>query len=224
LAPVQKDVLAPGDSTVVELVFNTGTVARPPMNLRKSANVMSNDADKPTIPIYFTGRVVADTDTVSTMVFKPNSFQFSPEKRKAEIFFENVNDSAALNVKPVGYLMDDFVIKPSDKAIGNGKRGKVEVEWKGNVPEYDVTRAITFETGSAASPYFSIAYSIKGTKGPRPAPPPAQAHKPPIKAGPDSGVKATTASRTTSPPAAPIKADTTKKEVTPWGEKVWPPK
>ncbi len=223
MAPVQKDVLAPGDSTVVELVFNTGTVARPPMNVRKSANILSNDTNSPTIPISFAGKVVADTDTVSTMVFKPNAFQFGPENRKFEISFENVNDSTALNIRPVGYIMDDIAIKHSGKAVEEGRRGKVDIEWKGDVPEYDVNRSITFETGSVASPHFTVAYSIKGTKGPRPLPPAQQAHKTPVtKAGTEGGVRPTTASR--PPGATAIKADTTKKEVTPWGEKVWPPK
>jgi hypothetical protein len=197
------------------------------MNIKKSANVMSNDSLLLTLPINFSGKVVADTDTVSTIVFGPNIIEFTPQSRKHEITFDNVKDSVDLNIRQIGYVVDNFTIKAPGKPIEPGKKGKIEVEWKGDLPEYDIERSITFETGSIATPRFSVAYSIKGIKGPRPAPvKPAKPQQAKAGTSPNSpmskggAVRSTTSSR---PAAAPARADSIKRE-NPLDQKNWPPK
>jgi hypothetical protein len=226
MAPVQKDVLAPGESTVVELIFNTKTVGRPPMNLNKHANVNSNDSLMARIPINFTGKIIPDTGSYATYTFGPSQMEFSPENRKMEIDLENLTDSLSLMLNPVGYIMDDFKIDIPRKGIAPGKSGKVVIEWKGSLPEYNTERSITFETGSKSSPRFSMAYNIKGSKGPRPIPQKA----PQTKATPNQATisKSPSAAKgnspvNTNPTTIPVKPDSTKQS-TPWGKEVWPPK
>ncbi|OGC90132.1 MAG: hypothetical protein A2W25_11115 [candidate division Zixibacteria bacterium RBG_16_53_22] len=228
MAPVQKDVLAPGDSTVVELVFNTNSVVKPPLVIRKHANITSNDSTQAVVAINFEGKVVPDTDTVSTMAFGPKILQFGPDDRKQEITFENVKDSVSLSVKLVGYVMDDLAIKVPNKPIQPGKKGKIEIEWKGDLPEYDVGRSLTFKTGSSESPQFSAAYSIKGAKGPRPAP--SKPIKPQQAANPQGTSRQAPTSKdvvkgaaTSQPQGIPVKADSVKVE-NPLDQKQWPPK
>jgi hypothetical protein len=197
------------------------------MNVKKNANVMSNDELAPTLPINFSCKVVPDTDTVSTIVFGPSLLEFSPEYRKHQIFFENAKDTAGLSVRPIGYVMDEFEFKHHGKDIGPGKKGKIDIEWKGNLPEYNVERSITFETGSAETPRFTIAYSIKGTKGQKPTPPPpvkpAQASTRSTTSRPDMPRPVVGGSTTTRPQTATTKADSIRNE-NPLDQKQWPPK
>jgi hypothetical protein len=226
MAPVQKNVLAPGDSTVVELIFNAKTAVRPPLPVKKSANITSNDSARATLPINFSGRVVPDTDTVSTVVFGPPILNFHPDGKKGVILVENIKDSLDLVITQVGYLMDDFKIEAPKKAIAKGKKGEIKVAWIGAQPEYDVERSITFETGSKATPRFSVSYFIKGLKGPSPKAAPQHAAKTPPSSNP-TGANASAnkppLKKQMVPPGAPARADTVKNETTPWGEKVWPP-
>jgi len=170
LAPIQKNRLAPGDSTVVELIFNARTVMRPPLPVKKSATVSSNDQTQSRLSINFTSRIIPDSDTVSTIAFGPRLIEFSPDNRKAEIEFENIDDSLSLTATQIGYLMDDFNIDIPKKPLKPGKKDKIMVEWKGEKPEYDVDRSLTFDTGSQENSRFSVSYTIKGVKGPKQAP------------------------------------------------------
>jgi len=224
MAPVHKNVLAPGDSTVVELVFNGKTARVGPKTV--NATVSSNDSTAAGMRLSFSARAVADTDTVSTILFSPRLIEFGKGQEKRQIVFENVKDSSNIVISHVGYLMDDVVVKTENESVKMGNGTTVKLEWDGDTPEYDIERSLTFETGSNKVPRISIPYVIKGTKGPKL---PAQQHaaKAVSKANQPPPAK-TPASRTavgnaaTQKPAH-VKADTLK-ATNPVDQQQWPPK
>jgi hypothetical protein len=164
-------VLAPGESTVVELVFNTKT-SRGPIN--KSARVTSNDSLKATVNIDFRGQIVPDTGMNVVLRPVPSKVEFIKGKETEIVTLVN-NSKSEIVPALISEPWDDVELKIKDRHIRSGKKGEVEISWKGSVPEYDITRSLTFETGNTDLPRFTIPYTIKGTRGPRPAP----AHTPP---------------------------------------------
>jgi hypothetical protein len=228
MAPVQKNVLAPGDSTVVELKFNARTA---PLNHAKTVNaeITSNDptAGK-SIRIRFSAQAVPDTDSVSTVVFSPKSTEFGPEKKKSELIVKNVKDSVDIRIVSVSPDMDNIKVDYPDKALGKGKKTEVKLEWSGPVPEYDIERSLTFETGSPSFPRFSVPYVIKGLKGKEPPKTPQHAAKQST-AKPLSPVASPATSGAIKreghplPPSAPAKVDTSATK-NPLGTQAWPPK
>jgi hypothetical protein len=176
LAPVNKKVLAPGDSTVVELVFGTKTSKG---KISKNARIMSNDSTRSVVTIDFSGNIVVQPDTTSLIRVAPNQLQFDKDARKGFVAVEN-HSGSQVKLLMVNQPADEFKYKFDNGPLNGGNSQKLQFEWKGKTPEYDINRVFTFETGDMNVNRFSIPYTIKGEKGPKPTP--AGAHGAPPKA------------------------------------------
>jgi hypothetical protein len=168
-------VLAPGDSTVVELVFGTKTSKG---KVTKNARIMSNDSTRAVVTIDFAGFIVVQPDTTSLIRLTPSQLQFSRESKKGSITVEN-HGGSQINLQMVSQPVVEFKYKFGSNLINGGDSRKLEFEWKGETPEYDINHVFTFETGDMNVSRISIPYTIKGEKGPKPAP--AGAHGAPPK-------------------------------------------
>lgn len=164
MAPVQKSVLAPGDSTVVELVFNTKGVRN---KVTKSARISSNDSTRTSVAIDFTTTVMVDPDTTSLITFLPMTVQLSESSKKQEVRVQN-RSRAQIELAVAGAIPEGIEAKIKDKTVSGGKTGRMTFQWQGDSPEYDENRTVTIETGAADVSRFSIPLTIKGEKGPKP--------------------------------------------------------
>ena len=180
MAPVQKKELAPGDSTVVELVFNTRASKG---KVNKNARLTCNDSTKAAVTLDFLANIVPDSDSVSTVRFSPGAFTFAKDSTKYAVVIQNY-DSSMVYLKQASRPTDDIEVKIKNDKIKTSKSGKIEFAWKGETPEFDLNRVITFDTGTKGTPRFSVAYTIRGTKGPKPPAPPQHPapQKPPTRA------------------------------------------
>ncbi len=159
--------MAPGDSTVVELIFGTKTSRG---RITKNAKITCNDSTRASLTIDFAANVILDPDTVSVVKYTPQQITFSKDTTKCAVTVAN-NDSLQANLVMVGIPVDNISAKVKNSAIKKGKNTKIEFEWKGTEPEYDANHVLTFATGlpDKESARFSVPYTIRGTKGPKPA-------------------------------------------------------
>jgi hypothetical protein len=160
----------------VELIFGTKTSKG---RISKNARISSSDSARAAITIDFNANIVSDPDTASTVRFKPSQMFFGKDTTKYVIMVENF-DSTQVNLSQAGFLGDGVAVKIKGPAIKPGKTTKIEIAWKGKAPEYDDNYVASFDTGLKNIPRFSVPYTVRGTKGPKPGAV-AQHLAPPIK-------------------------------------------
>jgi hypothetical protein len=162
-APIQKQILPPGDSTSVELIFNPkhsrGTAT-------KNAQINSNDPVNGSERIDFTCIIYADSGYFRPVKVNPSKLEFSSKNPRFNVVIQN-DTGSALELKLVETLPPDLRLKIKNNVISVGKKGEITLEWKGMEPEYDIERVLTFDTNTELVPRFTIPYSIKGLKGPK---------------------------------------------------------
>jgi hypothetical protein len=158
--------LAPGDSTVVELIFGTKTSKG---KISKNARISCNDSVRAAITIDFSANIVTNPDTVSNVRLSPDQLIFSKDKAKFSVKVDNF-DTSEVRLTQVGPLPDGVTAKIKNERIKAGKNTTLEFAWKGVQPEYDANHVATFDTGLKGIPRFSIPYTVSGTKGPKPGP------------------------------------------------------
>ncbi len=199
MAPISKKELGPGDSTVVELVFNTRTSKG---KVTKNARVTSNDSTMAAFSIDFVATIVPTPDTISALRIDAPRVAFEKDSTKYEVMVEN-HDSSMVHLALAARPLDDIKADIKDDSIKPGKKGKIEFEWEGKTaPEFDVTHVVTFDTGLKGIPRFSVPYIVKGTKGPKPVVVPQKAQNPPPKPG-EPVQKPVTTGQTKSPAVNP---------------------
>jgi hypothetical protein len=167
MAPVQKNDLPPGDSTVVELIFNTRISKG---KITKNAKISSTDSSRASVSIDFSGTIVADSDSVAIVHLMPAKMNFNQDTTKYSVLLNN-KGSSDIQLIMIGKPGADVLAKGKSSVVKGNKSAKLEFEWKGKKPEYDINHTITYETGSTITPRFSIPYTIIGEKGPRPPAP-----------------------------------------------------
>ena len=164
---MQKNTLAPGDSTVVELIYDTHTYKG---KIDKNARVMTNDT---TLSIDLAADVFSSPDTMSLIRYSTDKLEFDKDanQNKQTVLIEN-HSSARLEITQATDALDNMRLKIKDDNIKPGKTGKLEFEWKGDYPKADLSHSVTFATSLDSMPRFTLAYVIKGTEPPpRPIPP-----------------------------------------------------
>jgi hypothetical protein len=162
-APIQKQILPPGDSTSVELIFNP-KVSRG--RATKNAIINSNDPAKLAETIDFTCIIYADSGYFRPVKINPSKLEFSGKTPKFNVVVQN-DTGSALELKLIEAIPADLKLKIKDSVIPVGKKGEIAIEWKGLQPEYDIDRVISFDTNTELVPRFTIPYTIKGSKGPK---------------------------------------------------------
>ena len=164
---MQKNTLLPGDSTVVELIYDTHTYKG---KVSKNAKVITNDT---TLTIDLAADVFSSPDSVSKIRFTPDKVEFNKDDKtdKQTVIIQNLGN-AKMELTEITNPIDNMKLKIKDDQIKPGKTGKIEFEWKGDYPKSDLASTITFETALDSMPRFTVPYVIKGTEPPpRPIPP-----------------------------------------------------
>ena len=163
-APIQKNKLAGGDSTIVELIFNTRAVSG---KVTKNARITSSDSSRANVTIDFSASIFTNPDTLSPVRATPDQLVFGEDSKKLSVEIQNYGKiPAKLNLAE--RAPDEFKLKYKKDLLKPGDKRKIEIEWKGILLEHDINRSFTFEIGGMGVSRLSIPYTLKGEKGPEP--------------------------------------------------------
>jgi hypothetical protein len=162
-APIKKKVLAPGDSTVVEMTFNSRTYRT---KIKKYATIYSNDPQKPTMKIHLEVKAGVRPDSTLNFSYSPYSVKLDKDKKKGEIefFADSQSDMIIQQISPDVYGLDIDIKKDKIKA---GKKGKIKFKWKNPVEIENIEKSITFAINDTTR--ISIPVFIAGTDPTPPA-------------------------------------------------------
>jgi len=147
-------VLAVGDSTKLEIIFNTKTYKG---NLSKQPRIETNEG-KPDKRVIIKSNILLRPDSTYPVVIQPYKLNISQfgEKIRDEMTFniENVSD---LDLKPtlVDIPSDLFDVELPDK-IKAGKTGKAKLKLKENALDVVYDKSFTIEFNDEAKTRFSI--------------------------------------------------------------------
>ncbi len=154
-APLEKDLVGPGDSTRVELIFTSKKNYRGTMN--KSAAVTTNDATYGTLRLRFSATINENPDSVGPVQLAPWDLNYNSSERNQEMVVNVKNVSTQpLNLQmvsaPYNYLDIDF---PSGK-LDPGASTAIKVRIKDSVKDDAFTKSFTFETGDEKNTRFTV--------------------------------------------------------------------
>jgi len=185
--------LAPGESTVVELIFKTKNYRT---KVSKYATIYSNDPDQPTVKIHLSSNVYPQPDTTLPYRLSQDTVAFSQKDKKCEIELVNVGNSDLI-IEPVGYPLEGLKVNIKNDDPKPGQKSELKLEWAKDFEKENLERSITFQVrGSELGIYkFSLPIVIQGTD---PTPP-----------------KVSTKARTKNRSAATTKRPTPKSAVSP---------
>jgi len=153
--------LAPGESTVVELIFKTKNYRT---KVSKYATIYSNDPDQPTVKIHLSSNVYPVPDSTLPYRLSQDTVAFSQKDKKCEIELENVGASR-LNIEPVGYPLEGLKINIKNDDPKPGQKSELKLEWAKDFEKENLERSVTFLVrGSEQQLYkFSLPIVIQGT-------------------------------------------------------------
>ncbi len=190
---MHKNKLAPGDSTVVELIFNTRNTKSAVV---KNATISCNDSTSLSVKIGFSAKVFAENDSLLPFKYTPSIVNFTKDaNKKVKLVLENKSDST-LQLASLFGPEGDLKMKIKDEKIKPHDKGTIEFQWKGEFFDLDSTQALTFALTGNGQQKFTIPVVMKGLK-----PPPVQLPKP---------APTTPAQKTFSPPTPGQKGFQTK--------------
>lgn len=175
---MKKNRLAPGDSTVVELTFNTRTYKT---KITKSATINTNDLAQSKVKIRVSAQVGAVLDTTLPYIYTPNKLEFSQDEKKFEVVLTNTGDQE-LHLTQVGDTYEGLSMNLDDDSLKPGEETKITFKWNGEFQKENFVRSMTFVVTGSGSTRFSVPFIVKGTdptppkkKAPRKKPAPSRA-------------------------------------------------
>ncbi len=154
------------------MIFNTGLTKG---KVGKSASVLSSDSAAAKILISFRANVFASADTSVRVWLNPEKVEFDQKTKKIRAELEN-RGREEITLRPIAGIIDHLKLKVKDNKIASDNKGVLEFEWKGDFPEKDLKKTITFAVEGSPIERLSVPVVVKGTS---PQPAPSQATKPP---------------------------------------------
>jgi hypothetical protein len=124
-APLEKSIVAPGDSTMVELIFNTRNYSG---KMSKSATITTNTLQA-TNQVSFSTAILSGKDTTLPVAFTPDIISIHRVANKApDKFTVSIQNNSAGDIIPVldGCPRDLFDVK-LPKKIKAGKTAEAEI-------------------------------------------------------------------------------------------------
>lgn len=148
-APIKKEVVAPGDSTAVELIFTSIDTYRGTM--QKTATVTCNDDARGTFSLRFKATINTSPDSAQPAQLSPWSIDFTEATRAKEvdIAVKNVS-SESLSLALVSYPFEFINVKLPTGDIAPGASAVIKVKVAPGCKESNFEKSFTFTTGKAA--------------------------------------------------------------------------
>ena len=163
-------VLAPGDSTVVELAFKTKTYKT---MVNKNATIYSNDLANSQSKIYVSAKVYEAQDATLPISWGPDQVRFTEQDNKFEVVVTN-KSANNMNLSSLEDAFDGLSMKIKNSEIKPGKQAKIEFEWKGEFQKENLERSLTFIAVGDSETRFTVPFFVAGTN---PTPPKAAPKK-----------------------------------------------
>ena len=148
-APINTEVVAPEDSTAVELIFTSVETYRGTM--QKTATVTCNDDARGTFSLRFKATINTSPDSAQPAQLSPWNIDFTEAMRakEVEVSVKNVSKEP-LSLALVSYPFEFInVILPAND-IAPGKSGVIKVRIAPGCKESSFEKSFTFTTGRAA--------------------------------------------------------------------------
>lgn len=127
-APLAKDILRAGDSTVLEIIYNSGHSVG---TVNKSTNITTN-SPQPNCQVTFTANILARPDSTYPIIIKPYKLDISQfgEKVRKDMKFSIVNVSDAdLDLSMIASADDIFEITlPKKIKAGETAEGLLKIK------------------------------------------------------------------------------------------------
>lgn len=155
-APLGKDVLPPGDTTLLEVTFNSGSYQGA---IQKSVYVESNDPIQPFMDIVFNAMVSVPANALS---FDPFFISFDTVRNlpmKAVIKVANL-DSNSISFSVLESPSPFVTVKTRKKKIAPGKETEIQVEMVSATPPGEFGTSFTLVCDDAKKSRFTI--PVKG--------------------------------------------------------------
>lgn len=142
-APLKKTELAIGDSTELEISYNTGpSVSRE----RKYVEVSSNDIASGYNRLEITAEVKPRPDTMLSLTYSPYILEFKEDDKgklkEQEIEFSNIGEEE-YKLEISDYPEELFEVKLSNKSLKSGKKIVLKVKPVKNFPSGTVKKSVT---------------------------------------------------------------------------------
>ncbi|MBK7090953.1 MAG: DUF1573 domain-containing protein [bacterium] len=148
-APIKKEVVAPGDSTAVELIFTSVETYRGTM--QKTATVTCNDDARGTFSLRFKATINTSPDSAQPAQLSPWNVDFTEAMRAKEVEMSVKNVSKEpLTLALVSYPFEFINVTLPSGDIAPGKSGVIKVKIAPGCKESNFEKSFTFTTGRAA--------------------------------------------------------------------------
>jgi hypothetical protein len=152
--PIDKDALAPKDSTRLEIIFNTGTYVG---QVEKQPRVMANDSSGERM-IHFRANVMARPDSTYPVVVTPYKLDLSQfgEKQRTDIKFSVRNGATQpLTLTVISSSSDYFTVQlPKTVAPGQSVDGLVKLTKEALNKDFE--KSFTFQVGDERQSRFTV--------------------------------------------------------------------
>ena len=164
-APSFKDVIAPGDSTSVELIFSA--VASYRGTVQKSATVTCNDDARGTFQLRFKATLNSVPDSAQPAQLNPWAVQISPAGRSTENIVEVKNVSKdPLKLAAISIPMEFLSVALPAEPIAPGKSAKIRLKVAPGCKEEVFEKSFTFATSTASNAPRITVPVVLGTPAP----------------------------------------------------------
>lgn len=161
---MKKTELAIGDSTKLEILYNTGSsVSRE----RKYVEVTSNDVASGFNRLEVTAEVKPKPDTLLTLTYSPYILEFIEEEKgklkENKVEFINIGKEE-YKFKILDYPRDLYEVKLSQEVLKPGKKMELKVKPLKGFPRDNVRKSLTLEVKGEKE--FRITIPLKKEKPP----------------------------------------------------------
>ncbi len=148
-APIKKEVVAPGDSTAVELIYTSIESYRG--TTQKSATVTCNDDARGTFLLRFKATVNNPPDSARPAQLTPWNIDFAAATRakETEVLVKNVSKDP-LRLALVSYPFEFINVTLPSGDIAPGKTGTIKVRVAPGCKDSEFEKSFTFTTGTAS--------------------------------------------------------------------------
>jgi hypothetical protein len=155
-APLEKNLIAPGDSTFVDITFNTGQYKG---KVTKTVNISAADSVQAQ-RVTILANVLVSPDSATVLRIEPSILELGGTQKKHEISFDIENKTGSEIIpKMVSSPGSDFEIK-LPKKIKAGQKGEAKVKLLAETIPPGYARSFTIAIDDAQQSRFTI--PIKG--------------------------------------------------------------
>ncbi len=155
-APIKKEVVAPGDSTAVELIFTSIESYRGVV--QKTATVTCNDDARGTFSLRFKATINTHPDSAKPAQLTPWNIDITSATRAKEfdVLVKNVSQEP-LQLALVSYPFEFINVTLPSGSINPGSTGTIKVKVAPGCKDNEFEKSFTFTTGTASdSPRYTV--------------------------------------------------------------------